>query len=83
LPRRRYIFGLGQNLSTRSKNNEDNKLEIFIENFDPLINNIEKVRDELEINNKSIILINKLYLNRIEVIGIIYEIKVNKSLLTE
>ena len=59
MSRRRYIFGFGQKLSTRSKNYENNNLEIFIENFDPLINNVEIVRDGLEIHSKSIILINK------------------------
>ena len=59
MSRRRYIFGLGQKLSTISKNYENNNLEIFIENFDPLINNVEIVRDGLEIHSKSIILINK------------------------
>ena len=59
MPKRRYIFGLGQKLSIRRKKNENNKLEISPEDFDPLINNVEIVRDGLEIHSKSIILINK------------------------
>jgi len=62
MPGRRYIFGLGQKIPIRRRNNnsnKNNKLEISPEDFDPLINNVEIVRDGLEIHGKSIILINK------------------------
>jgi len=59
MPGRRYMFGIGKKLSIRKKNNKNNKLEINPEDFDPLINNVEIVRDGLEIHRKSIILINK------------------------
>ena len=59
MPGRRFIFGLGKKLSIRKNNNKNNKLEISPEDFDPLINNVEIVRDGLEIHSKSIILINK------------------------
>ena len=62
MPGRRYIFGLGQKISIRRRNNntnKNNKLEINPEDFDPLINDVEIVRDGLEIHSKSIILINK------------------------
>ena len=62
MPGRRYIFGLGQKLPIRRRNNnfnKNNKLEINPEDFDPLINDVEIVRDGLEIHSKSIILINK------------------------
>jgi len=62
MPGRRYFFGLGQKLNIRKRNNnssKNNKLEISPEDFDPLINEVEIVRDGLEIHRKSIILINK------------------------
>ena len=59
MPGRRFIFGLEKKLSIRKKNNKNNKLEINPEDFDPLINNVEIVRDGIEIHSKSIILINK------------------------
>ena len=60
MPGRKFIFGLGQKLpiSNRLKKSK-NKLEINREDFDPLINEVEIVRDGLEIHSKSIILINK------------------------
>ena len=61
MPGRRYIFGLGQKIPIRRRNNsnKNNKLEISPEDFDPLINDVEIIRDGLEIHSKSIILINK------------------------
>ena len=64
MPGRKFIFGLGQKLpisnKTHKKNNiSKNKFEINPEDFDPMINEVEIVREGLEIHSKSIILINK------------------------
>ena len=61
MPGRKFIFGLGQRLPISNKNyrKNKNKLEINPEDFDPMINEVEIVRDGLEIHSKSIILINK------------------------
>ena len=62
MPGRRNIFGLGLNFNKRRRNNTSNKrnkIEISPEDFDPLINDVEIIRDGLEIHSKSIILINK------------------------
>ena len=62
MPKRKYIFGLGQKFpisNQRHSKRNKNKIEINPEDFDPLINNVEIVRDGLEIHSKTIILINK------------------------
>ena len=64
MPRRNFIFGLGQRLPIRNKlhkknSNKINKFEISPEDFDPTINEVEYVREGLEIHSKYIILINK------------------------
>ena len=67
MPGRKYIFGLGQRLPIRNKihkKNKKNKFEINPEDFDPTINEVEIVRDGLEIHSKSIILINKSLLTQ-------------------
>ena len=66
MPGRKYIFGLGQRLpisNKKNKKNKKNKFEINPEDFDPTINEVEIVRDGLEIHSKSIILINKSLLS--------------------
>ena len=62
MPRRKYIFGIPVENKYHKKNNKKNKLEISPEDFDPMINEVEIVRDGLEIHSKSIILINKCLL---------------------
>ena len=66
MPGRKYIFGLGQRLPIRNKiyKKKKNKFEINPEDFDPTINEVEIVRDGLEIYSKSIILINKSLLTQ-------------------
>ena len=64
MPRRNFIFGLGQRLPIRNKlhkknSNKKSKFEINPEDFDPTINEVEIVRDGLEIHSKYIIVINK------------------------
>ena len=62
MPSRKFIFGLGQKLpisNRHSKKDRKNQLEINPEDFDPKINEVEIIRDGLEIHSKSIILINK------------------------
>jgi len=62
MPKRKYIFGLGQRFPIDSKRNSKrnkNKKEINPEDFDPLINDVEIIRDGLEIHSKTIILIDK------------------------
>ena len=68
MPGRKYIFGLGQKFPIGGRRNslfrrnisyKKDKLEISPEDFDPLINNVEIIRDGLEIHSKSIILIDK------------------------
>ena len=80
IPKRKYIFGLGQKLFKRSKNNGNNNLEIFPQNFDHLINNVEIVRDGLEIHSKSIILINKSLLTEKLFLEINYDYKPNLNI---
>ena len=48
MPGRKFIFGLGQKLpisKNNRKNNYKNKLEINPEDFDPMINEVERVRE--------------------------------------
>ena len=62
MPKRKFIFGLGHKLPIGNKRSKKNKLEINPEDFDPTINEVEIVRDGLEIHSKSIIVINKCLL---------------------
>ena len=67
MPGRKYIFGLGQRLPIKNKiykKNKKNKFDINPEDFDPTINEVEIIRDGLEIHSKSIILINKSLLTQ-------------------
>lgn len=61
MPKRKFIFGLGQKLSIANNRSSKrkNKMEISPEDFDPLISNVEIVREGLEIHSKTIILISK------------------------
>ena len=60
MPGRKFIFGLGRKMPIgNNKSYKKDKLEINPEDFDPMINEVEIVRDGLEIHSKSIILINK------------------------
>ena len=61
MPGRKFIFGLGRKLPIDKNNykNKKNKLEITAEDFDPTINEVEIIRDGLEIHSKSIVLIDK------------------------
>ena len=58
MPKRKFIFGLGQKLPNKSSKRK-NKMEISPEDFDPLISEVELIRQGLEIHSKTIILINK------------------------
>ena len=57
MPKRKYFFGIPVENRHRKKNSRKNKL--CPEDFNPIINNVEIVREGLEIHSKSIILINK------------------------
>ena len=60
MPSRKFIFGLGQKLPISNRLlRRDRKNKLNPEDFDPSINNVEVIRDGLEIHSKSIILINK------------------------
>ena len=59
MPKRKFIFGIGHKLPIENKKNKRNKLGINPEDFDPTINEVEIIRDGLEIHSKSIIVINK------------------------
>ena len=60
MPKRKFIFGLGQKLPiANDKSKRKNKMEISPEDFDPLISDVELIRQGLEIHSKTIILINK------------------------
>ena len=60
MPSRKFIFGLGQKLPISNRlSRRDKKNKLNPEDFDPSINNVEVIRDGLEIHSKSIILINK------------------------
>jgi len=83
MPGRRYIFGLGLNLNKRRRNNNSNKrnkLEINPEDFDPLINDVEIIREGLEIHSRSIILINKSLLTEKLFKELNYDYKPNLNL---
>ena len=83
MPGRKFIFGLGQKLPTKnklSKKSTKNKLEINPEDFDPTINEVEIIRDGLEIHSKSIILINKSLLTEKLFPEINYQYKPNLNL---
>ena len=57
MPKRKYFFGIPVENRHHKKNSRKNKL--CPEDFNPIINNVEIVREGLEIHSKSIILINK------------------------
>lgn len=61
MPKRKFIFGFGQKLSIGNKRSSKrkNRMEISPEDFDPLISNVEIIREGLEIHSKNIILISK------------------------
>ena len=60
MPKRRNIFNFFQKLPKEGKkNNKNNQQEIYPDDFDPLVNNVELIREGLEIHSKTIILINK------------------------
>ena len=59
MPKRKFIFGLGHKLPIENKKSKRNKMEINPDDFDPTINEVEIIRDGLEIHSKSIIVINK------------------------
>ena len=59
MPKRKFIFGLGQKLPIANSSKRKNKMEISAEDFDPLISEVELIRPGLEIHSKTIILINK------------------------
>ena len=60
MPKRRNIFDLFKRLPKEGKkNNNNNQQEINPDDFDPLVNNVELIREGLEIHSKTIILINK------------------------
>ena len=65
MPGRKFIFGFGKKLPIENKTNKNslknkkNKYEINPEDFDSNINEVEIIREGLEIHSKSIILINK------------------------
>ena len=84
MPGRKFIFGLGQKLpiSKRiySKNKNKNKYEINPEDFDPMINEVERVRDGLEIHSKSIILISKNLLTENLFPDMNYQFKTNLNI---
>ena len=62
IPKRKYFFGIPVENRHRKKNSRKNKL--CPKDFNPIINNVEIVREGLEINSKSIILINKSLLTK-------------------
>ena len=59
MPRSRFIFGFGQRLPICKKKSSSKKNKLTPEDFDPAINEVEIVRDGVEIHSKSIIVINK------------------------
>lgn len=61
MPKKQFVFGFLQNFSKDDKRriNYHQNQDVFPEDFDPLINNVELIREGLEIHSKSIIVINK------------------------
>ena len=60
MPKRQFVFGFLQKLpKNRKKEIKNNIPEVVPEDFDPLLNNVEFIREGLEIHSKTIIVINK------------------------
>ena len=61
MPGRKYIYGLGRKIQIQGKKNNTSskKNKLNPEDFDPMINEVEIVREGLEIHSKSNILIDK------------------------
>jgi len=85
MPRSKYIFGLGKKVPIdknikKSTSKNKNKLEISAEDFDPMINEVEFVREGLVIYSKSIVVINKSLLTENIFPNMNYEYKPNLNL---
>ena len=61
MPRRNYIYGLGNRIKIQKKkeNNNPKKKKLNPDDFDPMINDVEIVREGLEIHSKYNVLIDK------------------------
>jgi hypothetical protein len=61
MPGRKYIYGLGHKIQIQGKktNTSSKKNKLNPEDFNPLINEVEIVRDGLEVHSKTNILIDK------------------------
>ena len=61
MPGRKYIYGLGNKIQIKQKktNTSSKKNKLNPEDFNPLINEVEIVREGLEIHNKTNILMDK------------------------
>ena len=79
MPKKKTFFGM----PVENKNNKKNskKKKLCPEDFDPLINEVEIVREGLEIHSKSIILINKSLLTEKLFPEINYQYKPNINLI--
>ena len=64
MPKRKFVFGLGQKIPIENKNNNSQpkrtrRSEISAEDFDPRINEVEIVREGMEIHCRDIIVLDK------------------------
>ena len=83
MPGRKYIFGFGKKIpidNRNSRKNSKNKLEIRPEDFDPLINEVEFIREGLSIYSKSTVVVNKSLLTEKIFPDMNYEYKPNINL---
>ena len=79
MPKKKTVFGMPVENKNHKKNSKKKKL--CPEDFDPLINEVEIVREGLEIHSKSIILINKSLLTEKLFPEINYQYKPNINLI--
>ena len=77
MPKKKFIFGMP--VFNKSHRNNKNK-QLCPEDFDPMINDVERVREGLEIHSKSIIVINKCLLTEKVLPEINYQYKPNLNL---
>ena len=62
MPKRKFVFGLGQKIPIDNNNSRQEKrrrTRISVEDFDPTINEVEIVREGMEIHYKNIIVLDK------------------------